>query len=112
MSNANVNCADRWNGTPLVDAIREGHVKAARLLREKGGELLWDEARASGELCELARAGDLERVSLLLECGCQVNAADCERIGANRIHKCRRFAHARGGCALSHHATPHVFMRR
>ena len=36
------------------------------------------ESKASGELCELAKAGDIERVQLLLDCSCDCNAADCQ----------------------------------
>ena len=73
---ADINFQDRWGGTPLVDAISGGHHKLARLIREHGGELKWDEAKESTELCELAKAGDLERVKLLLDCGCCANAAN------------------------------------
>ena len=43
-----VNFKDRWGGTALADAVREGHGQVAELLRDKGGELQYDEARASG----------------------------------------------------------------
>ena len=66
----------RWGGTPLSDAIREGHTKVARALKFMGGGLNWTEDKAAGELCELARAGDIERLQLLLDVGCNVNAAD------------------------------------
>jgi ankyrin repeat protein len=59
--------------------MREGHTKVAKLIRDKGGELMWDEGKESGELCELARAGDLERVQLLLDSGCNANAADYDK---------------------------------
>lgn len=74
-----INAKDRWGGTPLVDAIREGHGKVAKLLHQHGGDLMYDEATASGELCELARKGDLERIKLLLECGCSANSADYDK---------------------------------
>lgn len=73
---ADVNAADRWGGTPLRDAIREGHYDVARLLRASAGQLQYDDSTASGELCELSRIGVLERLCLLLECGCDVNVAD------------------------------------
>ena len=85
---AKVNGQDRWQGTPLVDAMREGHTKVVRYLREKGGALMWDEGKESGELCELARAGDLEKVKLLLMCGCDPNAADCKH--ELELPTCRR----------------------
>ena len=67
----------RWGGTPLRDAVREGHHAVARSLRQHGGELGYTEVEASGELCELARAGKLEAMLLLVDCGVDINAADC-----------------------------------
>ena len=76
---ANINCEDRWNGTPLSDSVREGHLQVSQLLHRSGGELGFDEAKASGELCELARKGDLERLKMLLDFGAKVDAVDCTR---------------------------------
>ena len=81
---ADVNFQDRWGGTPLADAMREGHNAVAKMLREAGSELMWDESRMSGELCELARAGDIERLQLLLDCGADSDAADYD--GRTCIH--------------------------
>ena len=47
---ANVNARDRWGGTPLRDAVREGHVKVAKFLHENGGELGLNESELSGEV--------------------------------------------------------------
>jgi len=33
---ANVNCKDRWGGTPLKDAVVGGHIVVAESLRAKG----------------------------------------------------------------------------
>ena len=60
----------------MQDAIAHKHEDVARLLRKHGSELGYDEIAAAGELCELAKQGKLETVGLLLECGCNVNAAD------------------------------------
>ena len=73
---ADVNAADRWGGTPLRDAVREGRKEVAAALREAGGELGYDEVAASGELCELAKRGSPDLLQVLLDCGCSVNAAD------------------------------------
>ena len=97
---------DRWGGTPLReltpfeqeahvhmqtglsrvhpvrlpgDAVREGHLDCAEKLRVAGGELGFDEATASSELCESARKGDVEAIAMLLSCGVSVNAADYDR---------------------------------
>ena len=103
---ANVEQKDRWGGTPLReltpfeqeahvhmqkglsrvhpvhlpgDAVREGHLDCAEKLRVAGGELGFDEATASSELCESARKGDVEAIAMLLSCGVSVNAADYDR---------------------------------
>ena len=75
-SGANANVQDRWGNTPLCDAIREGHTQVARLLRKHGAELLLPDAEASSRLCEHARVGDVEKVKLLLECGCNPDLCD------------------------------------
>eukprot|EP00965_Chrysotila_dentata_P038864 1291172-Pleurochrysis_carterae.AAC.2 len=75
-SRGNVNIRDRWGGTPLYDAVREGHLHCAELLRDSGAELMLDESAASSLLCEYARLGDLEKIRLLLSCGIDVNAKD------------------------------------
>jgi len=36
---ADVNAKDRWGGTPLCDALRDGHRKVAMLLHTRGGRL-------------------------------------------------------------------------
>ncbi|KAL1527097.1 hypothetical protein AB1Y20_015780 [Prymnesium parvum] len=73
---AQVNAADRWGGTPLRDAVRQNHRKVAMLLFKANGNLNYDEAAAAGELCELARQGDADRLQLLIDCGCSVDAMD------------------------------------
>ena len=70
---------DRWGGTALAEAVREGHTKVVEYLCGQGASLMWDEAKTSGELCEFARAGDVERVKMLLDCGCDANAADYDK---------------------------------
>ena len=74
---ASINCVDRFGGTPLADAIRYAHSAVAKCLISFSAELKWDEVRASGELCEAARKGDVFRIELLLLAKCDVNAADC-----------------------------------
>ena len=51
-------------------------MEVAKALRESGGELGYNETEASGELCELAKEGSLEKLSILLECGCPADAKD------------------------------------
>ena len=92
-SNADVNYNDRWGGTPLRDAVREGHMECARILNNAGGELGYDEVQASGELCELARQGSLDLLKVMLSCGVMVNAADydkrtCLHLAASEVGAC------------------------
>lgn len=75
-----LNAVDRWGGTPLRDAIREGHREVALHLRKVGACLgKAGQGQAAGELCALAQKGDLEGVRLLLTCGGDVNAADYDQ---------------------------------
>jgi ankyrin repeat protein len=74
--NADINARDRWGGTPLRDAAREGHAAVARSLHARGGELGLDAVETSGVLCELTRKGSLDLLKLLVECGGRVNSAD------------------------------------
>merc|ERR1712216_561734 len=71
-----LNCSDRWGGTPLADAVRHGHRQCAMQLYSAGATLGYDESKASGELCELAREGDIEGIRLLIDCGINAGAAD------------------------------------
>ena len=66
-------------GTPLADAIRHGHAMVAKSLITHGARLEWDEVRASSELCEIARQGDVHRMEMLLLAGCNVDSADYDR---------------------------------
>ena len=84
---ADVNIRDRWGSSPLTDAIRVGSLEVARKLIQSGANLnlgleniqeksLSNETDAAGWLCELARAGDTLRLSLLLEGNINPDAAD------------------------------------
>ena len=75
-NSVNVNSKDRWDSTPLSDALRSGNIEVARMLIEKGAHVAYDDLTASGELCEFARAGKLERIEGLLDGGCNIDAAD------------------------------------
>ena len=76
---ANIDSLDRWGGSPLADAVRQGHGMVGNFLISAGAKLGWDELRTSAELCELARQGDGERLGLLLSAGCQVDACDYDQ---------------------------------
>ena len=100
---ATINCVDRWGGTPLADAICHAHANVAHRLIGHGGRLEWDEAKASAELCETARKGDVYMVELLLSAGCSIEAADYD------ARTCLHIAAAEGalsvvGALLQHRA--------
>ena len=74
---ADMNFKDRWGGTALADAVREGHREVANFLIKMGGKLEYDEETAASTLCELAKDSDLDKVKLLLAGGCSTNGCDC-----------------------------------
>lgn len=76
---ANVNAKDRWGGTPLADAVRQGAERVAQLLIKAGGKLDMDEAKISGELCWYAQAGKKEAIGHLIQAGSSVNASDYDK---------------------------------
>ena len=61
------------------DAVREGHIKSALALKQRGAELGLTEAEASGELCEAARQGHKKVVEALIAAGAPIDAADYDR---------------------------------
>ncbi|KAL1523439.1 hypothetical protein AB1Y20_018379 [Prymnesium parvum] len=75
----NFNAQDRYGGTPLVDALREGHHDIAVKLLEKGARLLMPEGTALEQLSACAGSGDIEQVKLLLRCGVSANSADYDK---------------------------------
>lgn len=66
-------------GTPLADAVREGHTAVAKRLFEHGANLGLDEIQISCLLEEHARNGDVEKIKLLLSCNASVDAADNDK---------------------------------
>ena len=46
------------------------------MLISSGGSLGYDTIRASSELCEYARQGDIDKIQMLLDGGCDGDAAD------------------------------------
>ena len=79
-----INHLDRWGSSALSDAVSHGHRQCAMELRKAGALLKYDDNRASGELCQHAREGNLESIKLLVDCGIQVAAADYD--GRTVIH--------------------------
>jgi len=71
---ANVNVKDRWNSTPMEDAIRNGFGIAASHLRMHGGRV--DETFVANLLCDAASQGNLAMLQMLFETGVDVNQGD------------------------------------
>ena len=93
---ANVGVVDRWGNSPLGDSVREGHLQVSNMLVSHGARLDassgYTESRASAELCDLAKAGNLERIKQLAACGVDLNSADYDQrcslhIAASEGHK-------------------------
>mmetsp|Transcript_39196 Transcript_39196/g.75136 ORF Transcript_39196/g.75136 Transcript_39196/m.75136 type:complete len:497 (+) Transcript_39196:156-1646(+) len=73
---APISSRDRFSGTPLNDAIREGHVRVIKELLKCGAT--FDGVRTAVRLCKAAAEGDLAMVQLLIENGADVNKGDDE----------------------------------
>jgi len=83
---------DRWGATPLSDALRAGHTgEVASVLHAAGAKLLTSRAAAANQLCDLAAAGMVERVSTLVALGADVNAANVD--GRTALHVAAAEAH-------------------
>jgi len=74
--NADLNAQDRWGGTALWDAYREGHSFLCKLLVEKGGTTGKSALELGHEMCALAAAGDSKQLISLTQCGCQMSTPD------------------------------------
>eukprot|EP00741_Cyanophora_paradoxa_P022765 tig00021517_g21986.t1 len=74
---ANVNCIDRWNTTPLEDAIRNHHELVAFLLKEHGGVITLEDP--AYEMCTAASEGDVNKLRLFVSCGVDVDVGDYDR---------------------------------
>lgn len=79
-ANANPSAVDRWGGTPLQDALRNGHTgELASTLYEAGGQLRTTEDDAANQLCYFASQGLVDRVATLVRLGASVNVANVDR---------------------------------
>jgi ankyrin repeat protein len=80
---ANINCRDRWGGTPLSDAQRGGHTAIAAYLLGLGALATSDPGPSEGErMCRAAARGELEEIRQLVASSASVNAADYDRRSA------------------------------
>jgi len=75
---------DRWGGTPLDDAMRQGHHSAAVCLKSKGGKLGATapsrEHNLAADLCAAAHSSDMARLRMLVkDSHADVNLGDYDR---------------------------------
>lgn len=74
---------DRWNNTPLNDAVRHKHTEVASFLTSVGatlGAAATVEADPATEMCSAAYKGDLARLtSLVRQTGYDVNVGDYDK---------------------------------
>lgn len=64
---ANVNARDRWDSTPLYDAIKVVSNSIVSTIVKKGGTLP-DKIKCS-EMCNAAADGDVRKLRMLMDCG-------------------------------------------
>lgn len=72
----------RWGATPLQDALLGGHDLVCDLIRSFGGRLELEHAPKA--LGQAASAGDIRRISLLVENGVPVDLPDFD--GRTALH--------------------------
>ena len=68
-----INAKDRWQGTPLLDAVNNKHSVVASLLRMHGAKLSL--SHAGSVICNAAAENNLETLDLLIQNGICVNEA-------------------------------------
>ncbi|CAI7842834.1 unnamed protein product [Closterium sp. NIES-53] len=68
------NRKDRFGVTPLLEALRAGHMQTAEVLREHGAQILLDDP--ASELCHAVKRGMVEYLERLLSFGLDPNEAD------------------------------------
>ncbi|KAK9811376.1 hypothetical protein WJX72_002779 [[Myrmecia] bisecta] len=71
---ANMNVTDRYNGTPIMDAVRHKHSEVVAFLKRSGARLNHDKAK--GALFKAAVEGDAAYVELLINNGMDPNTSD------------------------------------
>ena len=80
---ANHSPSDRWGGTPLNDAIRQGHTHVVEYLKQQGaglGKATTNEDDPATELCKAAAKADTDRLCWLVrEKGYNVNTSDYDK---------------------------------
>ena len=78
-----INSVDRWGVSPLEVAVVAGHTMVAGYLFSQGGRL--SDGRSAKLLADATWSGHVERVNLMLDCGCGVEARDYD--GRTALHR-------------------------
>jgi len=77
---ADPNPVDRWNGTPIDDAVRHGQHDVAKYLETKGGRRIAATAHEwATKLCDAAASSDIERLKELMAKGARVDMGDYDK---------------------------------
>jgi ankyrin repeat protein len=82
---ADLSVTDRWQNTPLDDAVRSSHASVIDYLQSRGGKRgvassdVAGAADPSADLCDAAARGDVERLRALVKGGLDVNRGDYDR---------------------------------
>lgn len=79
-----VNPLDRWQNTPLTDAVRSRHEAVANVLYDAGGHMNLSKGEAGRDLCRAAADGGLVMVEFLLKIGTPVTSSDAD--GRTPLH--------------------------
>ena len=88
---ANIMCRDRFNGTPLEDAVRH-HFETRnadavqKLLRDHGATLAGEGLNYVVKMCEYAAQGSTEHIRLLATNGVDVSLGDYDDRYARMRH--------------------------
>jgi ankyrin repeat protein len=70
---ADINLPSNGNYTPLISAVRNGHLETVKLLLENGPDISVPNNYVCGLLNSAAKNGHLEIIKLLLENGTDIN---------------------------------------
>ena len=94
---ADLSVVDRWQNTPLDDAVRSRHKAVIKYLTSKGAvrtersapettPVLVGVADPSGELCDAAAKGDVDRLRALAAAGAQIDMGDYDKVRKPGCH--------------------------
>ena len=85
LEGADYDVVDRYGGTPIMDAVREGHDDVVAFLRASGAAL--ELSSVAELLCEAAQAGNVSVLRRLIECDCDPSSTDGD--GRTPLHVAR-----------------------